>query len=346
MFSVKSLYSAQARTLVRAEHAMLNVSPLLTRGLVQRIMTARNLSGKIIAEAIKAEIADEVRAFEAKHGIRPCLAAVRVGSDPASEIYVGNKVKAAAELGIISEHHHLSADTNQKELLSLIAELNGRDEVDGILVQLPLPPQIDERLILESVDPAKDVDGFHPENVGKLSLGYPSLIPCTPAGVIEILKRSDIEIAGKHAVVVGRSNIVGKPLAMLLLREHATVTICHSRTVNLPEITRQADILVAAIGRAGFIRGEHIKENSTVIDIGINKVENEAFARKLFADEDLEKRLKAIETRGFSLVGDVHPKETMKKAANWTPVPGGVGLLTVAMLMKNTVEAAKRRRGI
>ena len=231
-------------------------------------------------------------------------------------------------------------------MLSLIAELNGRDEVDGILVQLPLPSQVDERSILESVDPAKDVDGFHPENVGKLSLGYPSLIPCTPAGMIEILKRSDIEILGKHAVVVGRSNIVGKPMAMLLLREHATVTICHARTANLPEITRQADILVAAIGRAGFICGEHIKEGSTVIDVGINKAANEIFARELFAGDDLEKRLKAIETRGFTLVGDVNPKEAMEKAANFTPVPGGVGLLTVAMLMKNTVEAAKSRRGI
>lgn len=309
-------------------------------------MTARILSGKIIAATIKAEIADEVRALENEHRFRPCLAAVRVGSDPASEIYVGNKIKAAAELGIISEHHHLSGETSQRELLSLTDELNGRDEVDGILVQLPLPLHIDERSLLETIAPAKDVDGFHPQNVGKLSLGYPSLIPCTPAGVIEILKRSDIEISGKHAVIVGRSNIVGKPMAMLLLREHATVTICHSRTVNLPEITRQGDILVAAIGRAGFIRGEHIKEGSTVIDVGINKAETETFARELFAGEDLEKRLKAIETRGFTLVGDVNPKEAMETAANFTPVPGGVGLLTVAMLMKNTVEAAKERRGI
>jgi methylenetetrahydrofolate dehydrogenase (NADP+)/methenyltetrahydrofolate cyclohydrolase len=309
-------------------------------------MRARILSGKIIAEAIKAEIADEVRTLEAAHGFSPSLAAVRVGSDPASEIYVGNKVKAAAEVGVLSEHHHLPAETSQDELLSLIAKLNSRDEVDGILVQLPLPSQIDEKSILGWVDPEKDVDGFHPENVGKLSLGYRSLVPCTPAGVIEILRRSGIDISGKHAVVVGRSNIVGKPLSMLLLREHATVTICHSRTVDLPEITRQADILVAAIGRAGFIRAEHIKEGSTVIDVGINKVENETFARELFAAEELDKRFKAIETRGFSLVGDVNPKEAMEKAANFTPVPGGVGLLTVAMLMKNTIEAAKIRRGI
>lgn len=307
-------------------------------------MTARILSGKFISDSVKAEIADEVRAVESEHGFRPCLAAVRVGSDSASEIYVGNKVKTAAELGIISEHHHLPAETSHDDLMALVNELNSRNDVDGILVQLPLPPQIDERFILESVDPAKDVDGFHPENVGKLSLGYPSLIPCTPAGVIEILKRSEIEIAGKHAVVVGRSNIVGKPLAMLLLRENASVTICHSRTEKLPVITRQADILVAAIGRAGFIRGAHIKKGSTVIDVGINKAENETFARELFPDDELEKRLKAIETRGFTLVGDVNPKEAMEKAANFTPVPGGVGLLTVAMLMKNTVEAAKARR--
>ncbi len=308
-------------------------------------MTARILSGKLIADAIKAEIADGVEALHAACGIKPCLAAVRVGSDPASEIYVGNKVKAAAELGITSEHHHLHEETPQDELFNLVRDLNDRDDVDGILVQLPLPPHIDERSILESIDPAKDVDGFHPVNVGKLSLGHPSLVPCTPAGVIEILKRSDIPISGKHAVIVGRSNIVGKPLAMLFLRENATVTVCHSRTVDLPAITSQADILVAAIGRPGFVRSEHIKAGSTVIDVGINKAETGEFARELFSPEDLDKRLKAIETRGFTLVGDVNPKEAIAKAANFTPVPGGVGLLTVAMLMKNTLEAARLRRG-
>jgi methylenetetrahydrofolate dehydrogenase (NADP+)/methenyltetrahydrofolate cyclohydrolase len=309
-------------------------------------MTARILSGKAIADEMQAEIAEEVKALEAEYGFWPCIAVVRVGSDPASQVYVGKKIKAAAELNIVSEHHHLSGETSQDEPLSLIAELNTRNDVDGILVQLPLPPQIDERAILESIDPAKDVDGFHPENVGKLSLGYRSLVPCTPAGVIEILKRSDIEISGKHAVIVGRSNIVGKPLAMLLLRENATVTICHSRTENLIKMTRQADILVAAIGRAGFIRAEHIKEGATVIDVGINQIESESAARELFADNDIEKRLNVIASRGFTLVGDVNQKEAMKKAANFTPVPGGVGLLTVAMLMKNTVEAAKKRKGI
>ncbi len=306
-------------------------------------MAARILSGKPIAEAIQTEIAEDVKTLEAKHGFRPGIAVVRVGDDPASQVYVGKKVKAAAELRITSEHHHLTLETNQDELLSLIAELNNRDDIDGILVQLPLPSQIDERSILEAIDSAKDVDGFHPENVGKLSLGYPSLVPCTPAGVIEILKRSDIKIVGKHAVIVGRSNIVGKPLAMLLLRENATVTMCHSRTASLAQMTSQADILIAAIGRAGFIRGEHIKAGATVIDVGINQIDNEAAARELFADDDIEKRLNAIVTRGFTLVGDVNPREAIQKAANFTPVPGGVGLLTVAMLMKNTVEAAKKR---
>lgn len=308
-------------------------------------MTARILSGKTIADAIQTEIANEVRALDTSNGFRPCVAVVRVGEDAASQVYVGKKIKAAAELGITSEHHHLSGEASQDELLSLVHELNSRADVDGILVQLPLPKQIDERSILEAINPEKDVDGFHPENVGKLSLGYPSLVPCTPAGVIEILKRSEIEIAGKHAVVVGRSNIVGKPLAMLLLRENATVTICHSRTVDLTKITGQADILVAAIGRAGFIRGEHIKQGSTVIDVGINQIDNAAAARELFADNDMEKRMNAIANRGFTLVGDVNPREVMQKATNFTPVPGGVGLLTVAMLMKNTLQAAKQRRG-
>ena len=309
-------------------------------------MTARILSGKTIADAIKAEIAAEVKILETENGFRPCLAAVRVGFDPASEVYVTNKVKFAAELGIISEHHHLPDETSHDDLLRLVHVLKANNDVDGILVQLPLPRQINEREILEAIDPAKDVDGFHPINVGKLSLGYPSLVPCTPAGVIEILKRSGVEIAGKQAVIVGRSNIVGKPLAMLLLKENATVTICHSQTANLAELTRQADILVAAIGRAGFISGEHIGEGATVIDVGINRVSDAAAAREFFEGEELAKRLKTIETRGSTLVGDVNPKDAMAKAANFTPVPGGVGLLTVAMLMKNTVTAARTRRGI
>jgi methylenetetrahydrofolate dehydrogenase (NADP+)/methenyltetrahydrofolate cyclohydrolase len=245
-------------------------------------------------------------------------------------------------MGSIS--HVLPADLSQGELETLIRDLNDDPNVHGILVQLPLPQQIDDREILEAIDPAKDVDGFHPMNVGRLSQGVESLVPCTPAGVIQILKRSDIGIAGRHAVIVGRSNIVGKPMAMLLLQENATVTICHSRTKDLPAITRQADILVAAIGRAGFIRGEHIGEGATVVDVGINNVSDADLAAELFTEDDLPKRLAAIEKRGFTLVGDVNPKEAMERAANFTPVPGGVGLLTVAMLMRNTLEAAKARR--
>ena len=303
-------------------------------------MMARILSGKEIAEAIKQEVAAEVKSLP----FRPCLAVVRVGEDAASAVYVGSKVKTSEELGMISEHHHLAADVSHEEVLRLVKELNDRTEVDGILVQLPLPKQIDEREILETIDPAKDVDGFHPVNVGKLSQGQKSLVPCTPAGVIEILKRSNIRIAGEHAVIIGRSNIVGKPMAQLLLQENATVTICHSRTKTLAEIASQADILVAAIGKAGFVRAEHIKPGATVIDVGINNVSDTEFARELFGEDDLEKRLNTIAKRGFTLVGDVNPKDAKEKAANFTPVPGGVGLLTVAMLMKNTVEAAKLRR--
>lgn len=307
-------------------------------------MSATILSGKPIAEAIKAEVQRDVEALKTSHGFSPRLTVVRVGTDPASEVYVTNKVKTAAELGIISDHHHLPADTSHADVLDLVRVLNANEEIDGILVQLPLPKQINEREILEAIDPAKDVDGFHPENVGKLSLGYPSLVPCTPAGVIEILKRSNIEIAGKHAVIVGRSNIVGKPMAMLLLKENATVTICHSRTADLTSITKQADILVAAIGRAGFITANHIREGAAVIDVGINRVTDAEAAREFFAGEMLEKRLAAIAERGSTLVGDVNPRDAMEKAGYFTPVPGGVGLLTVAMLMKNTVDAAKDRR--
>lgn len=309
-------------------------------------MTAKILSGREIAESIKEEVRNEVARLFEEQGFRPGLTVVRVGEDPASAVYVGNKVKTSHELGIVSEHIHLEADTTHDEVLSTVKRLNRRDDINGILVQLPLPDHIDENAILEAIDPQKDVDGFHPMNVGRLNQGQRSLVPCTPAGVIEILKRSGIGIAGKHAVVVGRSNIVGKPMAALLLKENATVTICHSRTTDLPSITRQADILVAAIGKAGFVRGEHIREGATVIDVGINSVSDIDLAADLFSEEDLPKRLAAIEKRGSTLVGDVNPKEAIEKAANFTPVPGGVGLLTVAMLMKNTVEAAKMRRNL
>ena len=307
-------------------------------------MTARLLNGKPIADEIKSEVAAEVKALQASHGFKPCLAVVRVGEDPASAVYVGSKVKTAGELGLSSEHIHLPAETGEDQIADIVRGLNERDDVDGILVQLPLPKHISERRILELVDPLKDVDGFHPINAGRLMQGHDTLVPCTPAGVIEILKRSGIEIAGKNAVVVGRSNIVGKPMAMLLLQENATVTICHSRTSDLGSITRQADILIAAIGRAGFIRGDYIGKGATVIDVGMNNFSDKNEARELFSDEDLEKRFAAIDKRGFTLVGDVNPKEGIEQAGAVTPVPGGVGLLTVAMLMKNTVKAAKLRR--
>ena len=309
-------------------------------------MTARILAGKPIADAIKAEVGAEVSDMREVHGFAPCLAVVRVGDDPASAVYVGNKVKTSEELGLISIHHHLPADTDDPELLKVVDELNNNEDVDGILVQLPLPPHVNECSVLESIRPEKDVDGFHPVNVGRLSQGRKALVPCTPAGVIELLKRSDIEIAGRHAVIIGRSNIVGKPMAALLLQENATVTICHSRTRDLPAIAREADILVAAIGRAGFVTGEHIKEGAVVVDVGINKVSDPEEAAKYFWGEELEKRLTAIEKRGFTLVGDVNPRDAIEKAAAYTPVPGCVGLLTIAMLMQNTVEAAKMRRGI
>jgi len=309
-------------------------------------MAAKILSGKEIADAIKGEMRVEIADLREVHGFAPCLAVVRVGDDPASAVYVGNKVKTSEDLGLVSLHHHLSDSTTNDELLELIRGLNANDDVDGILVQLPLPPQIDESKVLEAIDPEKDVDGFHPVNVGRLSQGRQALAPCTPAGVIELLKRSGIGIAGRHAVIIGRSNIVGKPMAMLLLQENATVTICHSRTRDLQDIACQADILVAAIGRAGFVRGEHIKEGATVIDVGINNVSDPNELADLFDGEELEKRLAAIEKRGFTLVGDGNPKEVKRKAGAFTPVPGGVGLLTIAMLMRNTVEAAKRRRGL
>ncbi len=307
-------------------------------------MAAKLLSGKVISDEIKAEVALAVADLSEVHGFAPSLTVVRVGEDQASSVYVGSKVKTAQELGIVSEHLHFPETVSQEKIIEVIRELNARNDVDGILVQLPLPKHIDEREILETIDPDKDVDGFHPVNAGRLAQGYPGLAPCTPAGVIEILKRSGIDIAGKNAVVVGRSNIVGKPMAMLLLQENATVTICHSRTKNLAEITRQADILVAAIGRTGFITAEHIGEGSTVIDVGINNFSDVGLAAEMFGPDELEKRLATIENRGFTLVGDVNPKDAKEHAAYFTPVPGGVGLLTVAMLMKNTVEAARNRR--
>ena len=301
-------------------------------------MVAEELRTASLAARIKADVKAEI-----ERGVRASLAAVRVGEDPASAVYVKNKIRACEEVGIRSEHHALPESTTTSELLDLIASLNSRDDVDGILTQLPLPAGIDETAIIEAIDPAKDVDGFHPVNAGKLAMGRPIFVPCTPAGVIELLDDSGIELRGANACVVGRSQIVGRPMAQLLLQRDATVTICHSRTRDLAAVTRTADLLVVAIGRAGFIRGEHIKPGAVVIDVGMNKVSDDSVVRSLFGRE-ADKRLEVVEKRGFTLVGDVHPAEVAEVAGKLTPVPGGVGLLTVAMLMKNTLKAATLRR--
>ena len=305
--------------------------------------SASLLEGGPLAARIKQEVKTEIEEMVRTHGVRPGLAAVRVGDDPASAVYVGNKIKACEEVGIRSEHHALPESTTTAELLDLIASLNGSDNVDGILTQLPLPAGIEERAIIEAIDPAKDVDGFHPVNVGNLALGRPSLVPCTPAGIIELLIDNDVEIRGARACVVGRSQIVGRPMAQLLLQRDATVTICHSRTRDLPSVTREADLLIVAIGRTGMIRGEHIKPGATVVDVGMNKVTDADEVRELFGT-GAGKRLDVLSKRGYTLVGDVHPAEAAEVAGRLTPVPGGVGLLTVAMLMKNTLLAAKLRR--
>jgi methylenetetrahydrofolate dehydrogenase (NADP+)/methenyltetrahydrofolate cyclohydrolase len=308
-------------------------------------MPARVLEGTKIANDIRSEVAAEVKAMAAA-GIRPGLAVVLVGHNPASEIYVRGKVKASEEVGIYSEQHTPPETATTAELLALVEDLNRRDEIDGILVQLPLPSQVDSKRILMAVDPAKDVDGFHPVNVGFLSTQRLGLVPCTPAGVIEILQRSHIPIAGQEAVVVGRSDIVGKPAAMLLLNANATVTVCHSKTKDLPGVCRRADILVAAIGRAGMITQDFVKPGATVVDVGMNKVTDSAVFQRLFGGRLYKnaKREEAFRAKGSTLVGDVHP-EVAEIAGAMTPVPGGVGPLTIAMLMYNTVKAAKMRRG-
>jgi len=308
-------------------------------------MPAKILDGTKIANDIRLEVAAEVRALTAA-GIRPGLAVVLVGHNPASEIYVRGKVKATQEVGLFSEQHTPPESATTGDILNLIEDLNRRSGIDGILVQLPLPSQVDSKRVLMAVDPAKDVDGFHPVNVGLLSTQRPGLVPCTPAGVMEILKRSDISIAGKDAVVVGRSDIVGKPVAMLLLNANATVTVCHSKTHDLPGVCRRADVLIAAIGRAGMITGEFVKPGATVIDVGMNKVTDPAIFQRLFGGRLYKnaKREEIFRAKGSTLVGDVHP-EVAEVAGALTPVPGGVGPLTIAMLMYNTVKAAKMRRG-
>jgi methylenetetrahydrofolate dehydrogenase (NADP+)/methenyltetrahydrofolate cyclohydrolase len=282
-------------------------------------MSAQLIDGKAIGAAVRAEIGKRAAEFTARTGIRPCLAAVLVGEDPASRVYVRNKGKACVDAGMLSRQINLPATASEKELLDLVAQLNADDSVHGILVQLPLPDQIDESKVIESIAPAKDVDGFHPVNAGRLLIGEPGFIPCTPLGILKLLDYEKVELKGKHAVVVGRSNIVGKPVAILLLSRHATVTICHSRTQDLPGVVRSADVVIAAVGKAEMVRGSWIKPGAVVIDVGINRLPD------------------------GRLVGDVAFEEARAVAGKITPVPGGVGPMTITMLLHNTLEAAQRR---
>ncbi len=305
-------------------------------------MAASILDGNRIRDEIQSELRQQVSELE-QQGITPGLAAVLVGENPASQIYVRNKVKACETLGLFSKKVELPGTSTTDDILKLLDDLNHDDAIDGILVQLPLPPQVDSKRVLMAVDPAKDVDGFHPLNVGNLVAGRRGFVPATPAGIMEILKRSRIPLPGARAVVVGRSDIVGKPVAMLLLREHATVTICHSRTRDLPAVAREADILVAAIGRPAFVTRDFIKPGAAVIDVGINRLTTEAEVRKVFRDP--AGPLATLAKRGAVLVGDVQPEDAREVAGAFTPVPGGVGPLTIVMLMSNTIKAARWRRG-
>lgn len=284
-------------------------------------MTAPIINGKQVSEEIRGSLRGEVDRL-AKQGFKPGLAVVLVGEDPASQVYVRNKEKACQDLGYYSEVHRLPASTSQEDLLALVDKLNRQENIHGILVQLPLPGHIDEKSVIDAIAVEKDVDGFHPVNVGNLVIGDDSLLPCTPAGVIELIKRTGIEMAGKHAVVIGRSNIVGKPVSLLLQREHATVTMCHSKTANMKEITKQADILVVAIGRANFVDASYVKPGAVVIDVGMNRLDN------------------------GKLAGDVDFESVKEVSGPITPVPGGVGPMTITMLMQNTLLAAKRLNGL
>jgi methylenetetrahydrofolate dehydrogenase (NADP+)/methenyltetrahydrofolate cyclohydrolase len=304
-------------------------------------VSARILNGNAIREQIYAELQTEIAELRAA-GVRPGLAAVLAGDNPASQLYVKSKIAACAKLGLASFLLTPPATITTADLLALVEELNQRDDVDGTLVQMPLPPQVDAKRILEAVDPAKDVDGFHPFNVGRLVAGRPTLVGCTPAGVMEILRRSGIAIEGANAVVIGRSDIVGKPMALLLLHANATVTVCHSKTHQLAETVRRADIVVAAMGRAAMITPDYIRTGATVIDVGQNVITDAALAARLFAN--FPERLAGFRAKNSALVGDVHP-DVAGVAGAITPVPGGVGPLTIAMLMCNTVKAARLRRG-
>jgi len=304
-------------------------------------VTARILDGNAIRNQIYAELQPKIVELRAS-GIQPGLAAVLVGHNPASEVYVKSKIAACEQLGLKSWLLTPDENVSTAELLRLVDELNRRDDVDGILVQLPLPRQVDARRVLESVDPAKDVDGFHPVSLGRLVRGEAGLVACTPSGVMEILRRSGIALEGTDAVVLGRSDIVGKPMALLLMHANATVTICHSKTRDLPQITRRADLVVAALGRTAMVAPDWIRPGATVIDVGVNRITDPAEAGRLFAH--FPQRLEKFKERGSALVGDVHP-DAAEVAGAMTRVPGGVGPLTIAMLMSNTIKAARLRRG-
>ena len=277
------------------------------------------IDGKAVSQQTREKIAVETKDLKEKTGITPGLAVVIVGDDPASRVYVNNKKKACAEVGFYSEEHALPAETTQEELVKLVKELNSREEIDGILVQLPLPKHIDEKAVIEAISPKKDVDAFHEQNVGKIMIGNYSFLPCTPAGIVELIDSIGVDVTGKECVVIGRSNIVGKPMAMLMLHKNATVTICHSRTKNLPEVCRRADILIAAVGIAKFVKADMVKPGAIVIDVGMDRDEN------------------------GKLCGDVDFEDVKEVAGYLTPVPGGVGPMTISMLMKNTLTAAKER---
>jgi methylenetetrahydrofolate dehydrogenase (NADP+)/methenyltetrahydrofolate cyclohydrolase len=304
-------------------------------------MPAQILSGLKIRDEIFAELKTEVARLTAQ-GIRPGLSAVLVGENPASQIYVKSKITACEQLGMAHWLHTPPAFVTTEELLKLVRGLNNDNAVDGILVQLPLPSQVDSKQILEAVDPAKDVDGFHPVSIGRLVSNRSGLVACTPAGCMEMLRRYKIPVEGANAVVLGRSDIVGKPMALLLLHGNATVTICHSKTRDLPEVVRRADILVAAIGKAGFVQRDWIRPGATVIDVGTNKVTDANEAANLW--RNFPERLEKFRAQGSVLVGDVHP-DAIQVAGALSPVPGGVGPMTITMLMSNTVKAARLRRG-
>jgi methylenetetrahydrofolate dehydrogenase (NADP+)/methenyltetrahydrofolate cyclohydrolase len=304
-------------------------------------MTARILDGNKLREAIFAELAVEIRDLAAQ-GIQPGLAAVLAGENPASQLYVKSKIAACEQLGLTSGLITPSAGVTTLDMLNVVDDLNRDAHVDGILIQLPLPPQVDAKRVLEAVNPAKDVDGFHPVNLGRLVSGRPGLVACTPAGCMEILRRNGVQIEGANAVVLGRSDIVGKPMALLLMHANATVTICHSKTRDLPGVVRGADIVVAAMGKAGYVEADWIRPGATVIDVGTNRVTDAAAAEQLFRNQP--ERLEKFRAKGSALVGDVHP-DAVNVAGALTPVPGGVGPMTITMLMSNTVKAARLRRG-